>query len=102
MHARVNASVSNILFQYKWWLKVVAVDAAGRERELVSVYRNGSQGSSVSVAWEGVLNDEYVKFIVGNSQSRLTEALSAFVEPLLPANAAVLYRWPVQLKAEFT
>jgi hypothetical protein len=48
-----------------------------------------------------VLNDEYVKFIVGNSQSRLTEALSAFVEPLLPANAAVLYRWPVQLKAEF-
>jgi hypothetical protein len=97
----VNASVSNILSQYKW-LKVVAVDAAGREGELVSVYRNGSQGSSVSVAWEGVLNDEYVKFNVGNSQSRLTEALSAFVEPLLPANATVLYRWPVQLKAEFT
>jgi hypothetical protein len=89
--------------EYKWRLTVVAVAPDRRERVLATTgWITGDKGTSASLTWTGALNDEWVKFVVENNQGYRLETLSAFVEPLLPANAAVLYRWPVQLKAEFT
>jgi hypothetical protein len=81
---------------------VVAVAPDGATRVLATTdWITGDKGTSASLSWTGALNDEWVKFVVENNQGYKLEALSAFVEPLLPANATVLYRWPVQLKAEF-
>lgn len=87
---------------YKWRLTVVAVAPDRRERVLATTgWITGDKGTSASLTWTGALNDEWVKFVVENNQGYRLETLSAFVQPLLPANATVLYRWPVQLKAEF-
>ena len=81
---------------------MVAVAPDGATRVLATTdWITGDKGTSASLSWTGALNDEWVKFVVENNQGYKLEALSAFVEPLLPANATVLYRWPVQLKAEF-
>jgi len=88
--------------EYKWRLTVVAVAPDRRERVLATTgWITGDKGTSASLTWTGMLNDEWVKFVVENNQGYKLETLSAYVEPLLPANATVLYRWPVQLKAEF-
>ena len=88
--------------EYKWRLTVVAVAPDRRERVLATTgWITGDKGTSASLTWTGALSDEWVKFVVENDQGSVKETLSAYVEPLLPANATVLYRWPVQLKAEF-
>jgi hypothetical protein len=87
---------------YKWRLTVVAVTPDRRERVLATTdWITGDKGTSASLTWTGALSDEWVKFVVENDQGSVMETLSAYVEPQLPANATVLYRWPVQLKAEF-
>jgi hypothetical protein len=98
-----NASVPiQQLPQYRWRLTVVAVAPDRRERVLATTdWITGDKGTSASLTWTGALSDEWVKFVVENDQGSVKETLSAYVEPLLPANATVLYRWPVQLKAEF-
>jgi hypothetical protein len=100
----VNASADVQRYpEYKWRLTVVAVAPDRKERVLVTTgWITGDKGTSASLSWTGALNDEWVKFVVENNQGYRLETLSAFVVPLLPANATVLYRWPVQLKAEFT
>jgi hypothetical protein len=100
----VNASADVQRYpEYKWRLTVIAVAPDKKERVLLTTgWVSGDKGTSASLTWTGVLNDEWVKFIVENNQGyTIRETLSAFVQPLLPANATVLYRWPAQLKAEF-
>ena len=99
----VNASANVQRYpEYKWRLTVVAVTPDRRERVLATTgWITGDKGTSASLTWTGALSDEWVKFVVENDQGSVKETLSAYVEPLLPANATVLYRWPVQLKAEF-
>ena len=42
-----------------------------------------------------------MKALVESNDDCSYKSLSVIVEPLLPANATVLYKWPLQLKAVF-
>jgi len=73
-----------------------------RERELFATGWYTGSTKSLSLTWTGSLKDEWVKAVVESNDDSSYKSLSVYAAPQLPANATVLYRWPVQLKAEFT
>jgi hypothetical protein len=98
----VNFTTNPIASNYQWRLRLLAVGADRRERELFTTGWYTGSTKSLSLTWTGSLKDEWVKAVVESNDDCSYKSLSVYVAPQLPANATVLYRWPVQLKAEFT
>jgi len=98
----VNFTTNPVISNYQWRLRLLAVGADGSERELFATGWYTGSTRSLSLTWTGSLKDEWVKAVVESNDGSSYKSLSVYAAPQLPANATVLYRWPVQLKAEFT
>jgi hypothetical protein len=98
----VNFTTNPMISNYQWRLRLFAVNADRKERELFATGWYTGSTKSLSLTWTGSLKDEWVKAVVESNDDSSYKSLSVYVAPQLPANATVLYRWPVQLKAEFT
>jgi hypothetical protein len=98
----VNFTTNPATSNYQWRLRLLAVGADGSERELFATGWYTGSTRSLSLTWTGSLKDEWVKAVVESNDGSSYKSLSVYAAPQLPANATVLYRWPVQLKAEFT